>query len=207
MHIALIDDHHLFREGIRLVLSAFKKEATFSQADSCDAALKIEPDTVELVLLDFHLPGTSGRDAFGRLRDHFKHAAVVILSGEDNPGIIRQVINDGAAGFIHKNASPEVLQAALNLVIAGGVYLPPAVLDEQVPGNSNSAALATLSSRQRAVLNRAVQGKINKVIADELNIAEGTVKAHLSAAFKALGVSNRTEAVFALSKMGLVLDD
>ncbi|XOV89886.1 MAG: response regulator [Pseudomonadota bacterium] len=207
MHIALIDDHHLFREGIRLVLSAFKADAVFYQADSCETALKIEPDAVELVLLDFHLPGISGHDAFKRIRDHFRQAAMVILSGEENPGIIRQLISNGAAGFIHKNASPEVLHAALNLVMAGGVYLPPSILDEQTAGNANSSALAALSTRQRAVLSRAVKGKINKVIADELNIAEGTVKAHLSAAFKALDVSNRTEAVFALSKLGIVLDE
>lgn len=213
MHVLLVDDHSLFREGIKLILADLADDMTFSHADTCEAALGFDPDDIDLVLLDYHLPGTSDREAILRVRDHFAGAVLVVLSGEEDSATIRQSINDGAAGYIPKSSSPEVLIAALQLVLAGGSYLPPHVLDEVPPraaaeGSTDFERLVdALSERQRDVLAMALQGKLNKVIASELNIAEGTVKAHLSAAFRALGARNRTEAVYIATRHNLQLGD
>ena len=133
---------------------------------------------------------------------------VAVLSGEEDPNLIRATIEAGASGYIPKASSSEILVAALQLILAGGIYLPHKVLAgmEAVTagkGNSIEATKDLLSGRQTAVLLRAIQGQPNKVIAIDLGIAEGTVKTHLSAAFKALGVHNRTEAVFAAARLGL----
>lgn len=208
VHTLVVDDHHLFREGIRLILADVAPESRFTTAGDCESALDIPAHDVDLVLLDYHLPGTSGTDALGRIRDHFRHAAIVVVSGEQDGATIRRVIDAGAAGFIPKSASPEVLFAALELVTAGGCYLPPHALDEtpETPRERVSSLVENLTERQRAVLARAIQGKINKVIADELNVAEGTVKAHLSAAYRVLGVANRAEAVYVVTRNEILLD-
>jgi DNA-binding NarL/FixJ family response regulator len=130
---------------------------------------------------------------------------VAVLSGETGSDLIREAIDEGASGFVPKSSSSELLVAALQLILAGGVYLPKDVLGEIDAGrsNANDKQLDLLSARQTDVLLRAIKGQPNKVIAIDMGIAEGTVKTHLSAAFKILGVHNRTEAVFAAARLGL----
>ncbi len=204
MNTLLVDDHQLFREGIKLILGRVLPRAEVTLANSCEQALEIRPESIDLVLLDYHLPGKSEFDAFSAIREHFIKAAVVIVSGEDQPATIRHLIAAGAAGFIPKSSSPDVLLAALDLITAGGCYLPPNALEESsgdsVENPSIADTIAGLTPRQRSVLGHAIQGKINKVIASELNIAEGTVKAHLSAAYRELGVNNRAEAVYLITR-------
>jgi DNA-binding NarL/FixJ family response regulator len=126
--------------------------------------------------------------------------------------LIKATIDAGAAGFIPKTSTQDILIAALKLILAGGVYIPnlamhgrsAAAPHRNGASDGSPSAIESLSKRQLEVLARAVQGKPNKVIARELYIAEGTVKAHLSAAFQALGVSNRTEAVYAAAKLRLI---
>lgn len=165
---------------------------------------------MDLVLVDLHMPGANGMDALGAMRAAFEASAVVVLSSEDDPRLIRQSIEMGASGFIPKSSTPQVMIAALRLVLAGGTYLPPHVLlgfsgaaPEAAPAEVSAHSVDGLSARQLEVLMKAVQGKANKVIARELQLSEGTIKAHLSAAFRTLGVQNRTEAVFVAAKVGL----
>jgi DNA-binding NarL/FixJ family response regulator len=132
----------------------------------------------------------------------------VVLSGEDSAGVVRAAIEGGAMGFIPKSSTPEVLIQALRLVLARGVYLPPAVLDaaaEPPAGTGGEAALRGLTPRQIDVLRCVIQGKSNKVIARDLDVSEGTVKAHLSSVLRAFGARSRTEAVYAAAKLGLKL--
>lgn len=178
----------------------------FDEAGSCEAALAMpaEPPP-DLILLDMNLPGGSGREALAAVRTHFQ-APVVVLSGEDDARLVRQVVDDGAAGFIPKSSTQQVMIAALQLILAGGTYVPASALHGVMPDAADDSVsgkrspLSHLSDRQREVLQRVVQGKPNKRIASELEISEATVKAHLSAAFRALGVRNRTEAVFAVAQ-------
>lgn len=210
MRVLLVDDHQLFRSGLRLLLSGLYDHIEFDESGSCEQAIALETEAeVELILLDFTLPGKKGFEALKAIKEHY-HCSVVVVSGEEDPRLIREAISQGAAGFIPKSSSPAVLVAALQLVMAGGIYLPPHVLDRYQETKSEDEpaqhlkVLQQLSERQLDVLIKVAQGKSNKVVARELHIAEGTVKAHLSACYRVLNVDNRTEAVYITASLGLV---
>lgn len=198
----------MFRQGITLLLSDFDESLHFSEAGTCEQALALlNENSADLILLDLKMPGTEGLTALLQIRAEHPDIPLAVLSGSEEPATIRDAIDAGASGFVPKSSNSEVLVAALKLILAGGVYLPPAALemiDESHRLSSNSQNLSSpLSARQTDVLLKAIQGKPNKIIAREMSIAEGTVKAHLSVAFRTLGVHNRTEAVFAAARLGL----
>jgi DNA-binding NarL/FixJ family response regulator len=215
MHVLLIDDHVLFRQGMTFLLSDLDEQLEFSEAGTCEEGLKVLSETeVDLILLDLNMPGSGGLSALRDIKQAFPQVPLSVLSGVDDPGLIRDAIEQGASGFVPKSSSSAVLVAALRLVLAGGVYLPRSALNAvdvsstvvaegTAPTEEGRICSTLLSQRQTEVLFKAIQGKPNKVISRELRIAEGTVKAHLSAAFKALRVHNRTEAVFSAAKLGL----
>jgi DNA-binding NarL/FixJ family response regulator len=210
VHVLLIDDHVMFRQGLKFLLSDLDEGLRFSEAGNCNAALlSLEKETFNLILLDLNMPGTQGLETLKTITAAAPTVPIAVLSGEDDPALIRATIDAGASGYVPKSSSSEILVAALKLILAGGVYLPTNALHgvgnrESTAGKSaDGERPLLLSDRQTAVLLRAIQGQPNKVIAIDLGIAEGTVKTHLSAAFKALGVHNRTEAVFAAAKLGL----
>lgn len=216
MHILLVDDHALFREGLKFLLRSLDAELELEEAGDCAQALeRASRRDYDLVLLDLKLPGVNGMDAVRALREAVPAAPLVVLSGEEDPHVVREAIEHGAMGFIPKSSTPEVLIQALRLVLARGVYLPPAVLDSRAApaaapaasaqADSAAARLLGLTPRQADVLRCVIQGKPNKIIARELDISEGTVKAHLSSVMHALGAHNRTEAVYAAAKLGLRL--
>lgn len=190
-----------------MMIAGISDALEFFHAADCASALTMLPHSINTVLLDYHLPDVEAFGALTALRQHFTDAKIVVVSGEESPDVIREAISLGASGYIPKSSQPDILVAALQLVFAGGTYLPPHVLDtvDQYLTTPRSSVIDDLSERQRSVLRGAIQGKMNKVIADELNIAEGTVKAHLSAAFKALGARTRTEAVYIATKLNLKL--
>ena len=212
MRVLLIDDHTLFAQGLKFLLAELNPQLESVVAGSLTAALA-QPGDFDLVMLDFHLPDSNGLQALAQVRQALEGVPVVVLSGEEKLNIIHSVIEAGASGFVPKSSTPAVLLAALRLILAGGTYLPPQLLNA---GRSGPAATPVapdagttwperlgLTERQLEVLLKAVQGKSNKIIARETSLAEGTVKAHLSAAFRVLGVANRTEAVFRAAQLGL----
>jgi DNA-binding NarL/FixJ family response regulator len=212
--ILLIDDHALFRGGLKFLLRSLDDALEVDEAGNCAQALELAAaGRYELVLLDLKMPGVAGLDALAALREALPEAPLVVLSGEDNPGVVRAAIERGAMGFIPKSSTPDVLIHALRLVLARGVYLPPMVLDAAARApvsaasgtSADQAVLPGLTPRQMAILHFVIQGKPNKIIARELNISEGTVKSHLSSVLHALGTRNRTEAVYAAAKLGLRL--
>ncbi len=209
MNVLLIDDHALFRGGLKFLLRSLDAALEVDEAGGCAKALEFAAARAyDLVLLDLKMPGVAGLDALAALRDAIPAAPLVVLSGEDNPGVVRAAIEGGAMGFIPKSSTPEVLIQALRLVLARGVYLPPAVLNATAAppeAAEDGAALRGLTQRQIEVLRCVIQGKSNKVIARELDVSEGTVKAHLSSVLRAFGARNRTEAVYAAAKLGLRL--
>jgi DNA-binding NarL/FixJ family response regulator len=217
MNVLIVDDHALFREGLKFLLPELDPTLVLDEAGDCAKALERAAErTYDLVLLDLHLPGLHGMDALAALRQALPATPVVVLSGEDNRAIVRAAIDAGAMGFIPKSSTREVLIQALRLVFAGGVYLPRTVLDaptlvepsnpaSAAPAGAPTAARLGLTPRQMDVLRCVIQGKPNKSIARELDISEGTVKAHLSSVMQALGARNRTEAVYAAAKLGMPL--
>lgn len=209
MNVLLVDDHILFRRGLRHLLSDLDDSIRFLETDGVTNLDTFDPQTIDLVLLDLGLKGTSGLTALRLATEKLNDCNIVVLSSEEEPRLIKACINSGASGFIPKASTPEILVQALKLVIAGGIYLPTDVLypthtDEPSGEKENSLDTLNITPRQQAALMLAVQGKSNKLIARELDIAEGTVKLHLTAAFRALGVSNRTEAVYAAANLGIL---
>ncbi len=213
MRILLIDDHTLFRRGLRLMLADLAPHLDISEAASCAEALALQGEMFELVLLDINMPGRTGLDGLQSIKQAFSDAYVVILSGEESAKTVRAAIDQGASGFVPKTSSPEVMIRALQLVLDKGIYLPPQVLMAQTAEGVASGReksdrghasdlLAGMTERQRVVLKLALKGSPNKVIARELGISEGTIKSHLSTAFRMLNVRNRTEALYRVAHIG-----
>lgn len=216
MKILVVDDHPLIREAVRHVLAQLDEAVEVFDADSCAVATEqmlTHPD-LDLVLLDLSLPGSSGLSALESLRERFPAVPVVVLSARDEPGVVVGALDAGAMGFIPKTSSNELMISALRLVFSGGVYVPPQaiaggahddtlVAEPAAPTPRVAPAEIGLTERQTEVLALMLQGMPNKVICRELNLAEGTVKIHVTAILKALGATNRTQAVIAASRLGL----
>ena len=218
LRILLIDDHNLFRRGLRLMLVDLAPDLDISEAASCGEALALQGESFELVLLDINMPGRTGLDGLQSIKLAFPDAFIVVMSGEEDGKTVRAAIDLGAAGFVPKTSSPEVMIRALQLVLGKGIYLPPQVLMEPlrpaepppVAGTARegslqcrpSGLLAGMTLRQIEVLKLALKGAPNKVIARQLDISEGTVKSHLSTVFRLLNVRNRTEALYRVAQIG-----
>ena len=195
MNILIIDDHELFVEGMEHLLNALDSDANvLKYSDASESTLKKITPLPDLVLLDYHLVGTNGVALLDDIFRYFPSTRIVFISGEDNRDIILSALNAGAAGFIPKSSSRELMVAALRLVLSGGIYYPTHLLEVANEHKQVSVLHESLSERQSQILSLAIKGVANKVIANKINIAEGTVKAHLFNAYQLLGVSNRTEA-------------
>lgn len=219
MRILIVDDHPLIREGLANLLKQLDPEVQVSDAISAEQARRVLESAAEwsLVLLDLTLPGADGMSLLAELRDTRPEVPVVVLSGNDSSVNVIAAIDLGAMGFISKRSSTSILAGALRLVLAGGVYIPPqalqseseAVVRESRGGVSDAGTTSLrdlrLTDRQIEILALLVEGKPNKLICRELDIAPSTVKAHISAILRALRVENRTEAVVKLSRMGIKL--
>lgn len=229
MRILSVDDHELCQEGLKALFERnHSKETTFFAASDCEGALAMLTESrFDVVLLEVNLPDSQGTETVKSVCRLAPDSSVLVLSATGNEAVIRSAMNAGASGFISKGSSFAILDAAIRLVLAGGRFMPamaspsdsgedePAATGvKKSPGGSDavSAVLSrvdsslqvraeTLSARQREVLRMVIAGKCNKIIARHLNIAEATVKGHLSAAYRALGIKNRTEAEYA-AEMG-----
>lgn len=219
MKILVVDDHPLIREALRHVLPGLASDIRLFDAADCESGLLLaaqHPD-LDIALLDLTLPGCRGMTALQSFRAAQPALPIVVLSGFDDADTVLAALDEGAMGFIPKSSTNEVLLGALKLVLSGGIYVPrqaivgelglsaPAARVEEAQRRPQTASDIGLTERQAEVLRLMVQGKPNKQICRELNLAEGTVKVHISAILKALGAANRTQAVLAASRMGLKL--
>ena len=207
LRVLLVDDHALFRRGLHLMLLELVEAVEVFEAESCAAAVAMQGEHYDIVLLDLNLPDTKGMDGLNRIRAAFETSAVLVISADESSAVIREAVECGAAGFVPKSAKPAVMLSALRLVLANGIYLPLQVLND-APTTApvavqDKASLAGLTERQMEVLRLALKGAPNKVIARKLEVAEGTVKAHLSTAYRLLNVHNRTEALYCAAKLGI----
>ena len=215
MKILVVDDHVLIREAMRGVLRELRGEAAviLEASDSRQAKHQLEqnPD-VELVLLDLGLPDQDGLEMLSDLRNRYPTISVVVLSAQQDRDTVMKALDLGALGFIPKSGQREVMLSAFNLIFSGGIYIPPEILNRREAATAPRAAPAPskagaadlgLTERQIQVLALMMQGKSNKAISRVLDLAEPTVKIHVSAILKALKVANRTEAVIAATALGL----
>ena len=206
MKILVVDDHVLIREALRGLFRELRPEAiVLEAADAAHAvALLAEQPDIALILLDLSLPDRDGLGLLAELRARHPAISVVVLSGFADRANVMRALDQGALGFIPKSAGREVMTSALNLVFSGGVYIPPEILASKSPAARPQlpASDLGLTGRQGDVLALMMQGKSNKAICRRLDLAEATVKNHVTAILKVLGVSNRTEAVLAASARG-----
>ena len=222
MKILIADDHRLVIEAVKAKLSELEPGIDFVLAMSVNELLVGISDEIDLAVIDLNMPGAEGQSHIDEIRRRHPAVPVIVLSGYEDPAVMRTALERGVLGFIPKAYSPEVMLSAVRLVLAGGVYVPPMMLSAVPPGvvagvvpgaegsprASGPGAAHTLehlrnvlTERQVEVLQLLSQGKPNKLIGRSLGISEGTVKIHLAAIFRALNVRNRTEAVVAAQSL------
>jgi DNA-binding NarL/FixJ family response regulator len=213
MKLLVVDDHPLFREGLRSVLDALGSDVKVAEArDFSEALAALQPGAdFDLILLDLRIPGMDDISGIKQLRDRAPDVPVVVVSALEDRRVVAEAFQHGAIGYIPKTSNSEVMINALKLVLAGGKYLPSIMAgayDTGLGTGSGDGArqpdAPRLTRRQRDVLALIGHGKSNKEIADTLGLAEGTVKIHVTAILKALKASNRTQAAIAAANMGLV---
>ena len=214
MTILLADDHALFRDGIRYVLQKLDNDVTILDAASFPEALhhaEVHPQ-IDLALIDLNMPGGDGVPSVRIF--HLRHPGipVVVVSGSEHRDDIERVMEFGAMGYVSKMTSGKVMLSALRMVLEGGIYLPPQLLQQTMADMDHGVADKRscrsnefgLTARQMEVLRHLADGKPNKDIAHEMNLAEGTVKIHVAAVFQTLHVNSRLEAVRVGQRLGLL---
>ncbi|MGQ4879772.1 LuxR C-terminal-related transcriptional regulator [Billgrantia sp. LNSP4103-1] len=204
--LMVADDHPLFREAIAAVIAAGLPACRLLEADSLARALhqaQCHPD-IDLLLLDLDLPDAAGLSGLTQLRETLPELPVAIVSAEQDRRVVLDAISLGAVGYIPKSTSRTALLNALSHMLDGQVYLPPDIMRRppaSAPRPQSETSLAThlgsLTEKQREVLLLMVRGHSNKQIARELDIAETTVKTHVSAILRKLGVASRVQAIVA----------
>ena len=220
MRILIADDHRLIVEGVKLKLAELGSDTSFvtamDMAELREAIHSPEASSLSLALIDLAMPGVQGTEHLAEVIEHLPQVPVMVLSGSEDGALMKSLLAMGVQGFIPKAYSPDVMLSAVRLVLSGGIYVPPLMLQERPDGAASAPAPSVaaqapanaadsleerlrklLTERQIDVLRLLSQGKPNKLIARDLGISEGTVKIHLAAIFRALNVRNRVEAVVA----------
>jgi DNA-binding NarL/FixJ family response regulator len=225
MRCLVADDHALIRDGIKLLLREIDDNAVIF--DACYGKEVRETvagnSNLDFILLDFYLPGTDTLELLRELSDHYPHIPLIVFSGVENPVLMRKSLDCGASGFIPKSSDNELVLHAIKLILAGGIYTPPAML--RYPGDEISSARdisaetqeqhfppdlrpgrrtrVSLTERQLEVLRLISQGKTNREIAETLHLSANTVKVHITAIMQVLQTTNRTEAVIVAREKNL----
>ncbi|MCX7165691.1 MAG: response regulator transcription factor [Rhodocyclales bacterium] len=207
LKLLVVEDHALVREGLLATLKNLGEDTeTFGVPDANEAIGVLEIEDIDMMILDLMLPGTKGQTFLPLVRRRFPTVPVVVLSALDDADTVSRVMKAGASGFVSKSGSSSELLEALRAVLSGEIYLPPKLLEltnrsETANGEGKSLAQRFgLTKAQARVLDLLTEGRSNRQIAELLGLTEGTVKIHVSAIMKAMGVSNRSEAALMASR-------
>lgn len=207
--ILIADDHPLFREALKSSLRHQHPDLEIRESANLEATLEqLElNDEIDLLLLDLHMPGSADLYGLIRIREDYPHVPVAVISGTEEISTMSKVIGYGALGFISKSSSPDMIETAISRILDGDIWVPAHVQGKikEISEEDSSLAqkIADLTPQQYRVLCYLRDGMLNKQIAWELDISEATVKAHITAIFKKLNVSNRTQAVLVATKIQL----
>ncbi|MCP1728426.1 DNA-binding NarL/FixJ family response regulator [Natronospira proteinivora] len=211
--ILIADDHPLFREALQGALSGRLDSVSLLESDSLESTLQVlnSDDEIDLLLLDLRMPGSGDLYGLIRIREDFPLLPVVIISGSEEPAIIARCMGFGALGFIPKSLSSADIAQAVEHALSGDSWVPESVRG-QLQGLSEedhdlARRVAELTPQQHRVMLLMHEGLLNKQIAYQLDITEATVKAHITAIFRKLGINNRTQAVLLAEKLQLRTDD
>nr|WP_249115773.1 response regulator transcription factor [Azoarcus sp. L1K30] len=203
--ILVVEDHALVREAVAQTLSRLQDGVECVEAKGADDALsKLEASSDwDLAVIDLMLPDMNGFSLLAVLAKRFPDVPAIVVSAMDDEASVRRAIKGGASGFVSKSSSSEEMLQAVRVVLGGGVHTPDST--DRAPGRRSGAPVSErfgLTAAQTRVLELLAQGKTNREIADLLGLSEGTVKVHMSAIFRALGVSNRAQALVVISRHG-----
>jgi len=198
--ILLADDHPLTREGLQMALRMRPPGKHIDAADSIEAAEKLigAHNYYSLILLDYGLPDSNGLSGFFRLQHLLGGTPIALISAYAEPSLVEAAKAAGAAGFLDKASTLDDLARQVDALLDGRTVFPVAVQRSQNDTEALRVRLASLSPAQMRVLNALVQGQGNRSLAEELELSEATVKAHLTAIFRKLGVNNRLQAITAV---------
>lgn len=206
--LLIADDHPLYRDALRFALNLSDHQLTILEASDLNQTLDlVQNNDIDLLLLDLHMPGSN--DLFGliHIRKLYPDLPVAVISGLEDQNIVSKVINTGAMGFIPKTTGSESIAKAVETILDGDTWVPESLANDIDEADNEFAALAekvsSLTTAQYKVLCFMRDGLLNKQIGFELDIAEATVKAHVTAVFKKLGINNRTQAVLIASQLQL----
>ncbi|MBS4773697.1 MAG: response regulator transcription factor [Proteobacteria bacterium] len=208
MKILIADDHALFRDGLSMNLEKLAPHAVISQAANFTQALKIaaaEPK-LNLIIIDLDMPDMKWEDGLRELQKAAPNSRIVIISASDENKNVKKALELGVSGYISKRMDTKLLNSALKLIIDGGTYLPPSVMEagNSVENLGRRTNGKHLTARQSEVLSYVAEGMSNKQIAYEMGVSEATVKLHINALLRAVGATNRTQAVVIAQKMGII---
>jgi len=213
VRIMIVDDHALVRRGMAHVVRECFSEAEVTEASDADEAIRVmEAERIDIALVDVRLPDVDGLDLLHELRTRWPDTPVIMLTTFDHAQYVRRALAEGAAGYLLKDATPEDLQQAIKVALSGGGnVLSPRVIQNlfetmDVPGDQGEPRPRTstnLTQRETDILALLSEGRSNRDISRALFLSEKTVKAHLAAVFRKLGVSNRTQAAMAAVSMGI----
>ena len=210
MNFVIADDHPLFRDALKRAVASLFPQAGITEADST-ASLQAVLERIEepdLLLLDLHMPGASGFSGLVHVRSRYPSLPVIVVSGNEEPGVMKRAVAHGASGYIPKSSSLDDMARAIRLVLDGEVWLPASAASAQpahlAPDEADIARrVRDLTPQQFRVLMMLADGLLNKQIAYELGVSEATIKAHMTAILKKLGATNRTQAVVAAARLQL----
>lgn len=214
MKILIVDDHALVRRGMaHVVRECFPKAEVVEVADAAQALEAMGEGGIDVALVDVRMPDTDGLDLLHEMKQRWPAVPVIMLTSFDHAHYVRRALAEGAAGYMLKDATPEDLQQAITVAMSGGGnVLSPRVIQnlfeahEGSPPEDGSAGPrthGTLTQRETDILALLVEGRSNRDISRALFLSEKTVKAHLAAIFRKLGVTNRTQAAMAAVAMGI----
>jgi DNA-binding NarL/FixJ family response regulator len=214
MKILIVDDHALVRRGMNYVVKEGFPDAEVVEAESAATALEVlrkdggDPD---LALVDVRMPDLDGLELLRAIKAEWPDIPVIMISTYENAPYVKRALADGAAGYLLKDATPEDLSQAINVAMSGsGNVLSPRVIqnlfeDQESAGTGGTGRRNeySLTQREHDILALLAEGRSNRDIAGGLYLSEKTVKAHLAAIFRKLGVTNRTQAAMMAVQMGV----
>ncbi|MGA7439515.1 MAG: response regulator transcription factor [Luteibacter sp.] len=205
--VLIADDHPLFRDALQRAVLAALPDATVHTADSVPALfalIETLPDA-DLLLMDLHMPGARGYSALAHIRGQYPGLPTIVVSGHEEAQVARRALAHGASAYIPKSAAVDDIVEAVRTVLDGDVWLPHQLMGGTVELKADeadvAARIASLTPQQFRVLNMIAEGLLNKQIAYDLGVSEATVKAHMTAIMRKLGVSNRTQVALAASHL------
>jgi len=213
MRILIVDDHALVRRGMNYVVKEGFPDADVVEAESSAAALEVLHGgaVADLALVDVRMPDLDGLELLRAIKTEWPDMPVIMISTYENAAYVKRALADGAAGYLLKDATPEDLAQAINVALSGsGNVLSPRVIqnlfedqESGVGSNGHRRNEYSLTQREHDILALLAEGRSNREIAQRFYLSEKTVKAHLAAIFRKLGVTNRTQAAMMAVQMGV----